>query len=50
MRFDGRKPEQLRPLSFERSYTRRAAGSVLVSMGKTVVLLIASKKVASFAG
>jgi ribonuclease PH len=38
MRHDGRRPDQLRPLSFKRRYTRNAAGSVLVSMGRTVVL------------
>src|SRR5262245_63384772 len=38
MRSDGRKPDELRPLSFRRRYTRQAPGSVLVRMGKTVVL------------
>jgi ribonuclease PH len=38
MRHDGRKPDQLRPLSFKRRYTRNAAGSVLVHMGRTTVL------------
>src|SRR5262249_14250882 len=38
MRHDGRSPDQLRPLSFKRRYTRNAAGSVLVHMGHTVVL------------
>ena len=33
-----RKPDQLRPLSFERGYTRSAPGSVLVRMGRTTVL------------
>ncbi len=46
MRFDGRKPDQLRPLGFERGYTRRAAGSVLVSTGKTVVLCTCSLEAA----
>jgi ribonuclease PH len=34
----GRRPNQLRPLKFRRGYTRHAAGSVLVQMGRTVVL------------
>src|SRR5437667_7054661 len=38
MRPNGRKPDQLRPLSFRRRYTRQAAGSVLVHMGRTTVL------------
>src|SRR5262245_50775678 len=38
MRPDGRKPEQLRPLKFQRRYTRQAPGSVLVRMGRTTVL------------
>jgi ribonuclease PH len=35
---NGRKPDALRPLRFKRRYTRHAPGSVLVSMGHTVVL------------
>ena len=42
MRRDGREPEDLRPLEFVRDYTEFAAGSVLVSMGKTKVLCTAS--------
>jgi ribonuclease PH len=38
MRHDGRRPNQLRPLSFKRRYTRQAPGSVLVRMGRTTVL------------
>jgi ribonuclease PH len=38
MRHDGRKPDELRPLSFKRRYTRQAPGSVLVRMGRTTVL------------
>jgi ribonuclease PH len=38
MRNDGRKPDELRPLSFKRRYTRQAPGSVLVRMGRTTVL------------
>ncbi|MEO6126684.1 MAG: ribonuclease PH [Ilumatobacteraceae bacterium] len=39
---DGREPNQLRPISFERDYTDMAAGSVLVSFGRTKVLCTAS--------
>jgi ribonuclease PH len=42
MRRDGRQPDDLRPLSFVRDYTEMAAGSVLVSMGRTRVLCTAS--------
>ena len=42
VRADGRSPEQARPLSFERDYTDMAAGSVLVSFGRTRVLCTAS--------
>ena len=38
MRPNDRRPEELRRLTFRRRYTRNAAGSVLVSMGRTVVL------------
>jgi ribonuclease PH len=38
MRHQGRKPDQLRTLTFKRRYTRQAPGSVLVRMGKTTVL------------
>jgi ribonuclease PH len=38
MRSDSRKPDELRPLRFQRKYTRQAPGSVLVRMGRTVVL------------
>jgi ribonuclease PH len=41
-RKDGRNPDQARPLSFERDFTAMAAGSVLVSFGRTVVLCTAS--------
>ena len=41
-RADGRSPDQARPLSFERDFTAMAAGSVLVSFGRTVVLCTAS--------
>ena len=42
MRADGRAPDQLRPIAFERDFTRMAAGSCLVSFGETRVLCTAS--------
>ncbi|MCI0377761.1 MAG: ribonuclease PH [Gemmataceae bacterium] len=33
-----RRPDEIRPLSFRRKYTKQAPGSVLVSMGRTTVL------------
>jgi ribonuclease PH len=42
MRPDGRRPDQLRPITFERDFTDQAAGSVLVSFGRTRVLCTAS--------
>jgi len=41
-RHDGRRPDELRPLTFERGYTRQAPGSVLVRMGRTAVLCTCS--------
>jgi len=41
-RVDGRAHDQVRPLSFQRDFTEMAAGSVLVSFGRTVVLCTAS--------
>ena len=41
-RRDGRQPDDLRPILFERDYTEFAAGSVLISMGRTRVLCTAS--------
>src|SRR6516225_11093325 len=38
MRADGRRSDQLRPLTFRRRYTRQAPGSVLIQMGRTTVL------------
>ena len=35
---DARRPDQLRPLTFKRRYTRSAPGSVLVKAGRTTVL------------
>jgi ribonuclease PH len=50
MRSDGRKHDQLRPLKFQRRYTRQAPGSVLVRMGRTTVLCTCciDKKVPEF--
>ncbi|MBX3315037.1 MAG: ribonuclease PH [Actinobacteria bacterium] len=42
MRADGRRPDELRPITFERDFTVQAAGSVLVSFGQTRVLCTAS--------
>jgi len=42
MRHDGRANDALRPIRFERDFTRQAAGSVLVSFGETRVLCTAS--------
>ncbi len=42
MRNDGRQPNELRPLRFDRDFTVMAAGSVLVSTGLTRVLCTAS--------
>jgi ribonuclease PH len=39
---DGRTPDSLRPVSFERDFTDSALGSVLVRFGRTVVLCTAS--------
>jgi ribonuclease PH len=38
MRPDSRRPDQLRPLTFRRRYTRSAPGSVPVKAGRTTVL------------
>ena len=42
MRSDGRRPDELRPLSFTRDYTEMADGSALVTLGRTRVLCTAS--------
>ncbi len=39
---DGRQPDQLRPIRFERKFTRFAAGSVLTHCGETQVLCTVS--------
>jgi ribonuclease PH len=41
-RADGRAPDELRPITFERDFTSMAAGSCLVSFGDTRVLCTAS--------
>jgi len=41
-RGDGRRPDDLRPLSMQRRYTAAAAGSVLIQAGRTTVLCTAS--------
>lgn len=41
-RIDGRAPEQLRAIKFERNWLNQAEGSVLVSFGNTRVLCVAS--------
>ncbi|MBC8365437.1 MAG: ribonuclease PH [Actinobacteria bacterium] len=42
MRPDGRRNDEMRPFSFERDFTDAAAGSCLVSFGRTRVLCTAS--------
>ena len=41
---DGRAPDELRPISFERDFTEMAAGSCLVSFGRTRVLCTAQHR------
>ena len=42
MRLNQRASDELRPVSFERKYTKHAAGSVLVTFGDTKVICTAS--------
>ncbi|MCY3861164.1 MAG: ribonuclease PH [bacterium] len=42
MRADGRRPDELRAIRFERDFTKMADGSVLISFGRTQVLCTAS--------
>ena len=42
MRPDGREPDECRPITFERDFTKQADGSVLVRCGGTVVLCTAT--------
>lgn len=41
-RIDGRTPDQLRPITIQRGWSKHAEGSVLVSYGDTKVLCTAS--------
>jgi ribonuclease PH len=41
-RYDGRRPDELRPFSFQRDFTTMSMGSVLVTFGDTRVLCTAS--------
>lgn len=41
-RIDGRRPDELRPLSMQRNYLVHAEGSVLIEMGQTRVICSAS--------
>ena len=41
-RIDGRSPDQLRPVTIQRGYTRYAEGSVLITAGETKVLVTAT--------
>jgi ribonuclease PH len=42
LRLDGREPDDLRPVELIRDFTEMANGSVLIKMGRTVVLCTAS--------
>ncbi len=42
MRKDGRKPDELRPVTIERNFTKFAHGSVLIKFGDTKVICTAS--------
>jgi ribonuclease PH len=42
VRHDGREPDQLRPMSFQRDFTTQTDGSVLVTVGGTMVLCTAT--------
>ncbi len=41
-RMDGRRPDQLRPVSIERGFMKHAEGSALIKMGDTHVICTAS--------
>jgi ribonuclease PH len=41
-RFDGRAPDELRPIQIELGFTENPAGSVLIRTGKTIVLCTAT--------
>lgn len=42
IRKDGRKPDEMRPVSIERNFTKFASGSVLIELGDTKVICTAS--------
>ncbi len=42
MRIDGRKPDQLRPVTITRNFIPYAEGSVLIEVGDTKVICTAS--------
>jgi len=42
MRSDGRKPEELRPVTIQRNYLKYAGGSVLIEVGDTKVICTAT--------
>lgn len=42
MRHENRQPDELRPITVQRRFTRSAAGSVLIQAGETMVLCTAS--------
>ncbi|HLA36891.1 MAG TPA: ribonuclease PH [Candidatus Brocadiales bacterium] len=42
MRTDGRRPDELRPVTVRRGYTKFADGSVLIQTGDTIILCTAS--------
>ena len=50
IRFDGRQPDELRPVKITRPFIRHAEGSVLIEVGGTKILCVATveEKVPSF--
>ncbi len=50
MRIDGRKPDELRPITIQKDFTKHAEGSVLICCGDTKVICTASvdEKVPNF--
>lgn len=42
MRKDGRKPDEMRPVTIERKFTKYAPGSVLINVGDTKIICTAS--------
>ena len=45
---DGRAPDEMRPVTFERDFTEMADGSMLISFGRTQVLCTASIDINTF--